>query len=67
MFFYFKLKVQLNFRDIDSDGEEMPTIDVDERPLNFTLWFSLNIKVNPPPPQTVVIIEANCLVSIYLK
>ena len=41
----------------------MPTIDVDERPLNFTLWFSLDIKVNPPSPQTVVNIEANCLVS----
>jgi hypothetical protein len=45
----------------------MPTIDVDERPLNFTLWFSLDIKVNPPPPQTVVIIEANCLVNINKK
>ena len=41
----------------------MPMVDVDERPLNFTLWFSLDIKVNAPPPQTIVNIEANCLVS----
>jgi hypothetical protein len=45
----------------------MPTIDVDEKPQNFTLWFSLDIKVSPPPPQTSVNIEANCLVSIKLK
>ena len=49
------------FRDIDSDGEEMSQLYNEEKPQQFTLWFSFDIKVHPQAPQSVVELEANSM------
>lgn len=46
-------------KDIDSDGEEIITIDSDEKPPNFTLWFAFDVKVSPPQSQSTIEIIAN--------
>lgn len=53
-------------KDIDSDGEEMLPIDVQEPVQQYTLWFTFDIKVAPPPPQSLVELEANVLDSTTL-
>jgi hypothetical protein len=37
-------------------------IDADDKPQQFTLWFTFDLKVQPPPPQSTVELEAHILV-----
>ena len=50
-------------RDIDSDGDEIPALEPDD-PMDFrySLWFTVDINVQPPDPQTTVDLTAPCLV-----
>ena len=47
-------------RDIDSDGEEM-SLDANEKPQNFTLWYAFDIKIRPSPPLSTVELEGCAL------
>ena len=51
-------------KNIDSDGEEIIPLDDDEKPQQYTLWFSFDLKVHAPPPQSIVELEANALVNL---
>ena len=61
---------QLSFllvaRDIDSDGEEIVTIDSSEKHQKLTLWFTFDFKVFPAAPQSQVDLEAHSLDSSTL-
>ncbi|CAF0834043.1 unnamed protein product [Brachionus calyciflorus] len=46
-------------KDIDSDGDEMNVMDTKEQPQNFTFWYTIDIKVQPPPYQALVELETN--------
>lgn len=52
-------------RNIDSDGDECDPVGTDENE-QYTLWFTYDLKVHPPPPQTVVELEANVMDSATL-
>ena len=38
----------------------------DEKPQQFTLWFTFDLRVSPASPQSTVEIEAHALVSLAL-
>ncbi len=47
-------------KNIDSDGEEVDYGNEDVVQ-NYTLWFTFDLKVHPPAPQSVVDLEANSM------
>ena len=60
MFFNFYLN-----RDIDSDGDEIPPLEQDDpADFQYSLWFTVDINVQPPNPQTTVDLTAPCLVCL---
>lgn len=50
-------------KDVDSDGEEMAKMFNDEKPPQFTLWFTFDLKVNPAAKQSTIELEAHVLDS----
>jgi len=52
-----------SYRDIDSDGEEMAQIFDEEKPPRLTLWYSVDIKVLPQAPQSVIELESHAMVN----
>jgi hypothetical protein len=58
-------------RDIDSDGDEIPALEVDDpAEYQYSLWFTVDINVQAPNAQATVDLIAPCLVrrvrsSIY--
>jgi hypothetical protein len=50
-------------RDIDSDGEEMAQIFDEEKPPRLTLWYSVDIKVLPQTPQSIIELESHAMVN----
>lgn len=60
----FELKFHLN-RDVDSDGDEIPALEPDDpTDYQYSLWFTVDIHVLPPDPQTTVNLSAPCLVCL---
>lgn len=50
-------------RDVDSDGDEIPALEPDEpSDFQYSLWFTVDINVDPPEPQATVDLTAPCLV-----
>jgi len=53
-------------RDIDSDGDEIPALEPeDPTDYKYSLWFTVDINVEPPDPQTTVDLAAPCLVCLF--
>jgi hypothetical protein len=53
-------------KDVDSDGEEMVRAFNEEKPPQFTLWFTYDLRVQPAACQSVVELEAHVLDSAVL-
>jgi hypothetical protein len=52
-------------RDVDSDGDEIPALEPDDpTDYQYSLWFTVDINVLPPDPQTTVDLAAPCLVCL---
>lgn len=54
------------FSEIDSDGDEIPDDDDDEsrKYYGYRVWYSLEIQVQPSPPERIMTVECACHVSI---
>ena len=53
-------------RDIDSDGDEIPPLEPeDQSDYQYSLWFTVDINVQPPNAQTTVDLTAPCLVCRF--
>ena len=54
------------FSKIDSDGDEIPDDDDDEsrKYYGYRVWYSLEIQVQPSPPERIMTVECACHVSI---
>ena len=52
--------------EIDSDGDEIPDDDDDEsrKYYGYRVWYSLEIQVQPSPPERIMTVECACHVSI---
>ncbi|UJR33894.1 hypothetical protein I4U23_021314 [Adineta vaga] len=51
-------------KDVDSDGDEIPALEPDEATdFQYSLWFTVDINVEPPDPQATVDLSAPCLGS----
>ncbi|XP_071134806.1 cilia- and flagella-associated protein 47-like isoform X3 [Mytilus edulis] len=48
--------------EIDSDGDEIPDDDDDEsrRYYGYRIWYSLEIQVQPSPPERIMTVECAC-------
>lgn len=57
--------VDFCFSEIDSDGDEIPDDDDDEsrRYYGYRIWYSLEIQVQPSPPERIMTVECACHVS----
>jgi hypothetical protein len=53
-------------KDVDSDGEEMARAFNEEKPAQFTLWYTFDIRVQPASSQSTVELEAHVLDSTVL-
>lgn len=50
-------------RDVDSDGDEIPSLEPeDPTDYQYSLWFTVDISVQAPDPQTTVDLTSPCLV-----
>jgi hypothetical protein len=59
------LQFYLN-RDIDSDGDEIPALEPDDpTDFQYSLWFTVDINVEPPDAQATVDLTAPCLVCLF--
>lgn len=53
-------------KDVDSDGDEIPSLEPDDpSDYKYSLWFTVDINVEPPNPQTSVELKAPCLVNNF--
>ncbi|CAF3695722.1 unnamed protein product [Adineta steineri] len=51
-------------KDVDSDGDEIPALEPDQpTDFQYSLWFTIDIDVEPPNPQSTVDLTAPCLGS----
>lgn len=53
-------------KDFDSDGEEMARLYNDEKPQQYTLWYTFDIKVEPQAPESIIELETFVLDSSTL-
>lgn len=52
-------------RDVDSDGDEIPALEPeDPTDYQYSLWFTVDINVQPPDAQASVDLAAPCLVRL---
>lgn len=61
---FYNNEIHVDFnRDVDSDGDEIPSLEPeDPTDYQYSLWFTVDISVLPPDPQTTVDLTAPCLV-----
>lgn len=52
------------YREVDSDGDEVPGSDSEGSDYyGYQVWYSLTVKVSPPPPERSLEVRSACHVS----